>query len=165
MKPTKTIALIVNGEHYERTVATNRMLLDLLREDLALTGTKYGCGEGECGACTVLLDGQPVNACLVLAVQADGREIITVEGLSNGDALHPLQLAFIEKGALQCGYCTPGMLMSSYALLQENASPTDEEIAEALAGNLCRCTGYQKIYDAVREAAEVMREGKVEEDG
>lgn len=162
MKPTKTIALVVNGERYERTVGTGRMLLDFLREDLALTGTKYGCGEGECGACTVLLDGKPVNSCLVLAVQADGREIVTVEGLSNGDVLHPLQQAFIDKGALQCGYCTPGMLMSSYALLQENASPTDEEIAEALAGNLCRCTGYQKIYDAVHEAAKVMREGEGE---
>ncbi|MDR0840823.1 MAG: (2Fe-2S)-binding protein [Christensenellaceae bacterium] len=150
------ISFKVNGEAYALTVATNRTLLSLLRDTLKLTGTKYGCGEGECGACTVLMDGRPVNACLVLAVKADKSEILTVEGLADGGKLHPLQTAFIEKGALQCGYCTPGMLMSAYALLQGNHRPNDAEIADALAGNLCRCTGYQKIYDAVKEAAKVL---------
>ncbi|MDL2213943.1 (2Fe-2S)-binding protein [Clostridia bacterium OttesenSCG-928-O13] len=156
MKTKTPITITVNGHVYESLVDNHTTLLEYLRGELALTGAKYGCGEGECGACTVLMDDKPVNACLVLAVRASGSTVLTVEGLSHGDDLHPLQQAFLDKGALQCGYCTPGMLISSYALLAENHNPTDDEIADALAGNLCRCTGYQKIYDAVHEVAEVM---------
>lgn len=152
----KQICMNVNGRGYEVVVDTNQTLLSLLRDGLKLVGTKYGCGEGECGACTVLIEGEPVNACLVLAVRAHGKHIMTVEGLAQGDVLHPLQEAFMEGGALQCGYCTPGMLLSAYALLQKNHNPTDQEIAAALSGNLCRCTGYQKIFDAVKAAAKVM---------
>ena len=150
------VTLTVNGKTQTFDIEARTTLLALLRDELRLGGAKYGCGEGECGACTVLMNGVPVNACLVLAVRADGAEILTVEGLQNGSELHPLQSKFIEKGALQCGYCTPGMLISSYALLAKNQHPNDAQIAEALAGNLCRCTGYQKIYDAVREAADEM---------
>ena len=150
------ISLSVNGIDYNVAVETDRTLLSLLRDVLKLTGTKYGCGEGECGACTVLMDGVPVNACLVLAVKTQGKHILTVEGLADGDNLHPLQTAFMEKGALQCGYCTPGMLMSAYALIKENHEPSDKEISEALVGNLCRCTGYQNICAAVKTAAKMM---------
>jgi aerobic-type carbon monoxide dehydrogenase small subunit (CoxS/CutS family) len=147
------ILLTVNGVRQTLTTAANRTLLHLLREDLGLTGTKDGCSEGECGACTVLMDGKPVNACLVLAPQADGRDIVTIEGIGTRDRPHPLQSAFVEQGAVQCGYCTPGVIMSSYALLQENRRPSDDEIREAIAGNLCRCTGYAKIVAAVEQAA------------
>jgi carbon-monoxide dehydrogenase small subunit len=152
------IRLTVNGRQHECEVDAQTRLLDLLREDLALTGTKEGCGEGECGACTVLIDGRAVNSCLVLAVQADGKTVLTIEGLACGEALHPIQQAFVEQGGVQCGFCTPGFIMSTYALLQENPSPSDDEILTALEGNLCRCTGYTKIVEAVRAAAERMRE-------
>ena len=152
------IRFTVNGRQDERETDAETRLLDLLREDLALTGTKEGCGEGECGACTVLVDGRAVNSCLVLAPQVDGKSVLTVEGLAQGDVLHPVQQAFVEKGGVQCGFCTPGFIMSTVALLQENPDPSDEEILTALEGNLCRCTGYTKIVEAVRAAAERMRE-------
>lgn len=152
------IQFIVNGRQVERDTNAETRLLDLLREDLHLTGTKEGCGEGECGACTVLLDGRAVNSCLVLAPQVDGKEVLTIEGLAKGGKLHPIQQAFVEKGAVQCGFCTPGFIMSTHALLEENPSPNDEEILSALEGNLCRCTGYTKILEAVRYAAKLMRE-------
>jgi len=147
------IQLHVNGELVEAAVDPNRTLLQFLRDDLGLTGTKHGCGLGDCGACTVILDGKPVNSCLVLAVQARGREVLTIEGLAENGKLHPIQRAFVEKGAIQCGFCTPGMILSAKALLDENPSPTELEIRTALSGNLCRCTGYQKIVEAVQEAA------------
>ena len=150
---THTITLTVNGARERLDVPSNMTLLRMLREKLALTGTKNGCEAGECGACTVLLDGQPVNSCMMLAVEADGREVLTVEGLSQGDQLSPLQEAFVEHNAVQCGFCTPGMLMSAHALLARNQRPTDDEIKEALVGNLCRCTGYVRIIDAVSTAA------------
>ena len=152
------IRFTVNGRQVERETDARTRLLDLLREDLALTGTKEGCGEGECGACTVLVDGRAVNSCLVLAPQVDGKSVLTIEGLAQGETLQPIQQAFVEKGGVQCGFCTPGFIMSAYALLQENSSPSDEEILTALEGNLCRCTGYTKIVEAVRAAAERMRE-------
>ena len=152
------IRFTVNGRKVEREVTADSRLLDLLRDDLHLTGTKEGCGEGECGACTVLIDGKAVNSCLVLAPQADGKDILTVEGLAKGDELHPIQRAFVEKGAVQCGFCTPGFIMSTYALLEENPNPSNEEILTALEGNLCRCTGYTKIIEAVHYAVELMRE-------
>jgi len=152
------IRFTVNGRQVECVTDAQTRLLDLLREDLALTGTKEGCGEGECGACTVLIDGRAVNSCLVLAPQVDGKSVLTIEGLAQGEALHPIQQAFVEKGGVQCGFCTPGFIMSTVALLQENPDPTDEEILTALEGNLCRCTGYTKIVEAVRTAAERMRE-------
>jgi carbon-monoxide dehydrogenase small subunit len=150
-----TIVITVNGQQRTLTTKANRTLLQVLRDDLGLTGTKDGCSEGECGACTVIMDGKPVNACLVLAPQADGCEIITIEGLGTRQRPHPLQQAFVDEGAVQCGYCIPGIIMSSYALLQVNAQPTDEEIRQAIAGNLCRCTGYTKIVAAVKKASEV----------
>ena len=152
------IRFTVNGRKVDREVTAESRLLDLLRDDLHLTGTKEGCGEGECGACTVLIDGKAVNSCLVLAPQADGKDILTVEGLAKGDKLHPIQRAFVEKGAVQCGFCTPGFIMSTYALLKESPNPSNEEILTALEGNLCRCTGYTKIIEAVHYAAELMRE-------
>ena len=139
----------VNGRQVSLDVPANKRLLDVLREDLGLTGTKEGCDVGECGACTVVMNGQAVHSCLVLAAQADGAEIITVEGLAQNGELHPLQKNFLEYGAVQCGFCIPGMLMSSYALLQENPHPDTEDIKEAIAGNLCRCTGYKQIIQAV----------------
>ncbi|MBC7342476.1 MAG: (2Fe-2S)-binding protein [Clostridia bacterium] len=156
----KTITLTVNGDSYALSVPVNRTLLQVIREDLGLTGTKEGCGEGDCGACTVLLDGKPVNSCLVLAVEADGREITTVEGLAKDGKLHPLQQAFIDEGAVQCGFCTPGMLLAAKGLLDENPSPTEAEIRQGIAGNLCRCTGYVRIIKAIQKAAMVMREEK-----
>ncbi len=150
------IDLTVNGERVECDVAPGMRLLDLLRDRLHLLGTKEGCGEGECGACTVLLDGRPVASCLVLASQADGKEVLTIEGISDGERLHPIQRAFVETGAVQCGFCTPGFIMSTYALLKENPHPSEEEIRTALEGNLCRCTGYAKIIEAVNRAAEMM---------
>src|SRR3990172_4308666 len=147
------INVTVNGEIYELEVAAHRTLLDFLRQYLELMGTKSGCETGDCGACTVLLSGAAVNSCLVLAVEADGKEVLTVEGLAypNGD-LHPLQEAFVEQGAIQCGYCTSGMLLAAKALLDEIPRPTEEEIKEALAGNLCRCTGYYSTIKAVQAA-------------
>jgi len=144
------ITLKVNGKDHELAVDTNQILVDLLRYDLGLTGTKKGCGTGECGACAVILNGKPVNACLVLAVQANGAEILTIEGLKPSQGLHPLQQAFVEKGAIQCGFCTPGMILSASSLLKQNPNPTEDEIRAALSGNLCRCTGYQKIVEAVQ---------------
>jgi len=152
------IRMTVNGRPYEREVDAETRLLDFLREDLHLTGTKEGCGEGECGACTVLMDGRPVCSCLVLAAQADGTEIVTIEGLADGDVLHPVQQAFIDTGGVQCGFCTPGFVLSVVALLANTPEPTDEEIRTALEGNICRCTGYEKILEAVRLAADRMRE-------
>ncbi|MDO5111752.1 MAG: (2Fe-2S)-binding protein [Clostridia bacterium] len=153
----KKIGLYVNEQYREAEIEESLRLVDLLRDELHLTGTKLGCGEGECGACTVLLDGKAVSSCLILACHADGGHVMTVEGLEKDGKLHPLQEAFLEFGAFQCGFCTPGMLMSAYALLLHNPDPSDEEIKLALSGNLCRCTGYQKIIDAVRKAAAMMR--------
>jgi len=148
-----TIRLTVNGVAEEVRVPSNLTLLQLLRDKLALTGTKNGCSAGECGACTVMMDGEPVNSCLVLAVEADGAEIITVEGLSHDGQLDPLQEAFIAEGGVQCGFCTPGMLVSARALLNRKPNPSEEDIREALLGNLCRCTGYTRIVRAVQKAA------------
>ncbi|MGH7529593.1 MAG: (2Fe-2S)-binding protein [Gemmatimonadales bacterium] len=144
-----TIRFTVNGKQTSIDVAGSRRLLDVLREDLGLTGTKEGCGEGECGACSVLIDGQLVDSCLVAVGQVEGREVTTVEGLARDGRLSPLQQAFIERGAAQCGICTPGILVAAHALLAENPAPTEEEVRTGLAGNLCRCTGYTKIIDAV----------------
>lgn len=133
-------------------------MLDVIREDLGLTGTKEGCGLGECGACTVIMNGKTVNSCLVLAIEAEGKEIITIEGLADGDKLHPVQQAFVDEGGLQCGFCTPGMIMSAKALLDENPDPTDEEIKRGIAGNLCRCTGYTKIIKSIKTASKMIGE-------
>jgi carbon-monoxide dehydrogenase small subunit len=150
---THTIAVTVNGSRECLTVRSNMTLLQMLREELALTGTKNGCEAGECGACTVLVDGEPVNSCMVLAVEVDGREVRTVEGLSDGERLSRLQQAFVDHNAVQCGFCTPGMLMSALALLERTPHPREEEIREALVGNLCRCTGYVRIVSAIQAAA------------
>ncbi len=148
------VHLKVNGLAYETEVEPRRTLLELIREDLELTGTKEGCGLGECGTCTVLLDGKPIKSCITLAVQANGREVTTIEGLEKSDGtLHPLQQAFIDHGAIQCGFCTPGMILSGNALLDENPRPTELEVRQAIAGNLCRCTGYQKIVEAILSVA------------
>ena len=154
------IALIVNDEAREALAPVHKTLLEVLREDLGLTGTKHGCELGECGTCTVLVDGEPMLSCLVLPVQVEGRRITTVEGMAQAGRLHPLQLAFAELGAAQCGYCTPGILLTATALLAERPSPTRQEVKEALAGNLCRCTGYTKILDAVELAALRMGHGE-----
>lgn len=152
----RPIKVMINGEICHAEVSDHQTLLDFLRQDLELMGTKSGCETGDCGACTVLMNGRPVNSCLVLAVETNGKEILTVEGLSHGLELHPLQKAFVEHGAIQCGYCTPGMLLSAKALLDEIPRPTEDEVKEAMAGNLCRCTGYYSIIKAVRAAAEKM---------
>lgn len=144
--------ITVNGDEHHLLVDTRRTLIDVIRDDLGLTGTKNGCGAGECGACTVLLDGDPVNSCLVLAHEAAGRDVLTIEGLAVGGVLHPIQQAFVAQGAIQCGFCTPGMVMSTKALLDRNPDPTNEEILVGLRGNLCRCTGYVKIVEAVEVA-------------
>lgn len=148
-----TVSLTVNGE--KRSVATEpqRPLLDVLREDLGLTGTKYGCGEGQCGACTVLIDGKPTRSCITPATEADGKAITTIEGLAEGDRLQPVQEAFAQDGVLQCGYCAPGMILTTVALLRDNPDPTDEQIVEALNGHICRCCTYPTIAAAVRSAA------------
>ncbi len=152
--PTKAhISLKVNGEAVEVAFAPHKTLLEVLREDLALTGTKHGCELGECGCCAVLVDGQPVLSCLVLGLAVEGREVSTVEGMAEGAVLHPLQQAFAELGAAQCGYCTPGILLTAQALLEKTPRPSRDDIKEALAGNICRCTGYIKIYEAVELAA------------
>jgi aerobic-type carbon monoxide dehydrogenase small subunit (CoxS/CutS family) len=148
------LTMRVNGEEVTTQIKPDALLLDVLRDELGLMGTKEACGEGECGACTVLLDGEPVTSCLVPALKAQGREVMTVEGLASGGELHPLQKAFVEHGAVQCGYCTPGMLMSAKALLDRTPHPTEEEIKEAISGNLCRCTGYVKIVEAIKAASE-----------
>jgi carbon-monoxide dehydrogenase small subunit len=147
------ITLTVNGEAREAEVWAGESLLTALRDRLGLPGSKNACEQGECGSCSVLLDGTLVCACLVLAAQADGHEVVTVEGLAAGDGLHPVQDAFLETGAVQCGFCTPGLVVAAADLLQDNPDPSDDEIREALSGNLCRCTGYAKILDAVRMAA------------
>ncbi|HHY77665.1 MAG TPA: (2Fe-2S)-binding protein [Clostridiales bacterium] len=149
-----SISFIINGEKVHLEVEPHKTLLNMLREDLNLTGAKEGCGAGECGACTVIVNGKAVNSCLMLAVEADGKEILTVEGLAKNGVLDALQESFINNAALQCGYCTPGMIMSAKALLMRNPKPSEEEIKEAIAGNLCRCTGYKAIIDAIKEAAE-----------
>jgi carbon-monoxide dehydrogenase small subunit len=152
------INVTINGDEYSLTVEPWRPLNEVLREDLGLTGTKLGCGSGDCGACTVLVDGRSVSSCLTLAVEVDGKEITTVEGLApSGEELHPIQEAFIEKGAIQCGFCTPGMELSALYLLKRNPSPKEKAIREALSGNLCRCTGYNKIVEAIVEAGGKMR--------
>ncbi|OQB28389.1 MAG: Nicotinate dehydrogenase small FeS subunit [Chloroflexi bacterium ADurb.Bin180] len=148
------LRMTVNGQVVEVPVSATDTLATVLRENLGLTGTKIGCEEGECGACTVLVDGLAVNSCLYLAMKAHGKTIRTVEGLARNGQLHPLQQAFIDHGAVQCGYCTPGMLLSAVALLEQNPHPTDDEIRRAISGNLCRCTGYIKIIDAIRAVAE-----------
>ena len=153
----KEIRITVNGKPYELSVRPHATLLEVIREDLGLTGTKEGCGVGECGACTVIMNGKSVNACLVLAPEADGKEITTIEGLADGGKLDPIQQAFYEIGGLQCGFCTPGMIMSTKALLADNPEPSDQEIRKGLEGNFCRCTGYTKIFESVREASRKSR--------
>lgn len=154
----RSLVLQVNGQEYQVVCDEGKTLLEVLRKQLGLTGTKKGCDEGDCGVCTVLMDGQPVNSCLVLAVKAEGHKILTIEGLEQEGRLHPLQDAFVEEGAVQCGYCTPGMVLSSKALLDRNPNPDEGEIRHALSGNLCRCTGYVRIVKAVQIAAGRMRE-------
>ena len=149
------ISLTVNGELEQADISANMTLLDLLRETLILTGTKNGCAAGECGACTVLMNGEPVNSCLVLAVECDGVDIVTVEGLAQDKQLDPIQKAIMEAGGVQCGFCTPGILIASRALIDRNPNPSQSEIKAALVGNLCRCTGYLRIIDAVQEAAQL----------
>lgn len=149
------ITLTVNGEPEQVDIPSNLTLLGMLREKLALTGTKNGCSAGECGACTVLMDGEPVNSCMVLAVECDGAEIITVEGLAQDGQLHPVQQAIIDSGGVQCGFCTPGVLVVARALLDRNPHPSEDEISEALVGNLCRCTGYVRIIQGIQEAAKL----------
>lgn len=153
------VALDVNGEHREVDVEPRRLLVELIREDLNLTGTHVGCDTSQCGACTVHVDGRAVKSCTMLAVQADGANVTTIEGLADGATLHPIQNAFWEKHGLQCGFCTPGMIMAAADLIRRDADPTDDEIRHAIAGNICRCTGYHNIVVAIREAARVMRDG------
>ena len=158
MKSLLPLSLTVNGEPVETAIASYKTLLEVLREDLGLTGTKHGCELGECGACAVLLDGQPVLSCLVVAAGCDGRKVETIEGMAGREGkLHPLQDAFADLGASQCGYCTPGILLTAQHLLEKNLRPTRDEIADALSGNLCRCTGYNQIFEAVEAAAARMR--------
>lgn len=149
------ISFNLNGKDYTKEVLPNLILTDFLREEMKLTGTKYSCGKGECGACTVILNGNPVNSCLIFAAQIDGCSILTIEGLAEPGQLHPIQKAFIEEGAVQCGYCIPGMVMSAYALLKNKPKPTLKDIQEGISGNLCRCTGYVKIIKAIQKAAEM----------
>lgn len=153
------VQLRVNGETHDVWVEPRHTLLKVLREDLGLTGTKKGCDVGDCGTCTVLMDGKPINSCLALAVEVNGQEITTIEGLERDGKLHPLQEAFLQCGAVQCGFCTPGMILSAKALLDENVSPSEEEIRKAISGNLCRCTGYAKIVEAIKIAS--IRTGEV----
>jgi aerobic carbon-monoxide dehydrogenase small subunit len=154
----RIIHMKLNDEPVEALIQDNRTMLDFLRKNMGLTGTKKGCEEGECGACTILVNGTPMNSCLMLAVEADGQEIKTIEGVSKNAQLSTVQKAFIEKWALQCGFCTPGMIMSTIGLLDATPNPTEHEIRDAIAGNLCRCTGYTKIVEAISAAAEVLRE-------
>lgn len=150
----RLVQLRVNGEVHDVAIMPNETLVEVLREQLELTGTKAGCGEGACGTCTVLLDGRPVRSCLTLAVEAQGKEIVTIEGLAQGTELHPVQKAFIEHGAIQCGFCSPAMILTSKAFLDENPHPTEEQVRRAISGVVCRCTGYAKIVEAVLAAAE-----------
>ena len=152
----KLISLTINDREVEVAVPPNRTLADMLRQDLGLTGTKKGCDMGDCGSCTVLLDGRPVNSCLVLAVQAGGRSVTTIEGVETDDGLHPIQQAFVDHGAVQCGFCTSGMILSGKSLLERNTSPSEMEVRTAISGNLCRCTGYQKIVEAIQAAGEAV---------
>lgn len=152
-----TVKLTVNGQETTITTDAQRPLLDVLREDLGLTGAKYACGEGQCGACSVLMDGRRVLSCVTPVSRADKTEIVTIEGLAENDALHPVQEAFLDEGAMQCGYCTGGMILAAVALLEKTANPTDQEIADGMNGNICRCNGYPKIVNAVRRAAEKMK--------
>jgi carbon-monoxide dehydrogenase small subunit len=152
------IQVTVNGNRHDLRVRNNETLLEMLRERLELTGTKEGCGTGDCGACTVIMGGLAVNSCLVLAVEANGKEVLTIEGLSTAERAHPIQEAFVEAGAIQCGFCTPGMIMSAKALLDDHAEPDSNQIRKALSGNLCRCTGYVKIVEAVESAARKLKE-------
>ena len=154
------ITLLVNGKAYQVVVEPDELLLDVLREKLNLTGAKKGCGTGDCGACTVIMDGRAVTSCLVLAVAAVGKQVITIEGMAKDGVLHPIQQSFIDKDAIQCGYCTPGLIMTTKTLLDQNPKPTEDEIRTAISGNLCRCTGYVKIVDAIQDAAQVMRRGE-----
>jgi carbon-monoxide dehydrogenase small subunit len=158
----KTIRTIVNGKEHEIDVGTNEVLADVLRERLGLTGTKIGCEAGECGVCTVLLDGKPVLSCLTFAMECAEKEILTIEGLvdGSGEELHPIQESFVEKGAVQCGFCTPAMILSAKALLEDKRSPSKREIKEAINGVICRCTGYMQIVEAISSACENMRKGK-----
>ncbi len=153
----RLVNLMVNGEEYEAAVGPTATLLEVLRNHLELTGAKEGCGEGACGSCTVLMDGKPIRSCLTLALEAEGRRITTVEGLAKDGRLSPVQQAFIDHGAIQCGFCTPGMVLTATALLAENPDPTEAEVRAALSGNVCRCTGYAKIVEAVLAAAEAMK--------
>lgn len=153
----KLVMLNVNSTPFEIAVEPNRTLAQVLREDLNLPGTKIGCGMGDCGACTVIMNGRTVNSCLVLAVQANGAEITTIEGVADGRNLHPIQESFVNNGAIQCGFCTPGMILSAKSLLAKNPNPTEAEIRTAISGNLCRCTGYQKIVESVQEASRAMK--------
>jgi aerobic carbon-monoxide dehydrogenase small subunit len=153
----KKIQITLNGKKTDLEVPSHRLLLDLLRDEIGLTGTKEGCGTGDCGACTVLLNGKPVNSCLIFSGELDGADIVTIEGLKIGPEMHPVQRAFVQEGGVQCGYCTSGMLMMSKALLDENPDPSEEDIRFAISGNLCRCTGYAKIVKAVQDAARELR--------
>jgi len=155
----RIVSLTVNGEEYDAVITPNRTLLEVLRDDLHLTGTKEGCGEGACGTCTVLVDGKPVRSCLTLALEVQGTKITTIEGLAPMGELHPVQKAFVEYGAIQCGFCSPGMILTTKALLDENPSPTEQEARQAISGNVCRCTGYAKIVEAMLKAAEVVQGG------
>lgn len=157
----RVIKFMLNGEEVEVLAPDNITMVDFLRKDMHLTGTKRGCEEGECGACTILLDGAAVDSCMMLAVEADGHEVVTIEGVMKDGVLHPVQKEFMDKWALQCGFCTPGMIMSALSLLNENPNPTEHEIREGISGNLCRCTGYAKIVEAIDSAAKIMaREAK-----
>ena len=157
---SKSIQFMLNGQPIAIEVKPWRTLLEMIREDLNLTGTKEGCGHGECGSCTVMMGGKTVNSCLVPALEADGQEILTIEGLSEAGNLHPIQEAFVENSGMQCGFCTPGMIISAKALLDRNPDPSEEEIRETLAGNFCRCTGYTKIVESIGAAARALREVK-----
>lgn len=156
----KEIEFVINGKPYELSIPPWKTLLEMIREDLILTGTKEGCGQGECGSCTVIMGGKTVNSCLVPAVEADNQEIITIEGLADGENLHPIQDAFVEQAGMQCGFCTPGVIISAKSLLDRNPNPSLEEIREGIAGNFCRCTGYTKIVESISAAAEAMKGGE-----
>jgi carbon-monoxide dehydrogenase small subunit len=156
----KGIKFVLNGKSYELKIQPWRTLLEVIREDLKLTGTKEGCGQGECGSCAVIMGGKTVNSCLVPAMEADGQEIITIEGLADGEDLHPIQDAFVEHAGMQCGFCTSGMIISAKSLLDRNPDPSLEEIKEGISGNFCRCTGYTKIVESISAAAEMMKGGK-----
>lgn len=158
----KLVSFTVNNEYQQLEVDPSRTLLDVLRKDLGLTGTKYGCGEGNCGACSVLVDGKPVNSCLVLIAKVEGKEITTIEGLASNNELHPIQQAFLNHGAVQCGFCSPGMILSAKSILDKNPNPTEAEIKKGISGNLCRCTGYQKIVEAIQSMADTSATKEVE---